>query len=201
MSEGMKNRNPIQQFEVTFPKYKDANGKSLYGLEGEGVIDQKSFATLVLPPFVYQCCCQEDHKDDTKHLHCGVKLLKPLSKKKLLDFIKARLPEDYKRIHVSAIQSWDRWRDYCKKEDPNFYEEGTLEKKKKEWWRTANGRWLLDTYDDEQVRELWAIYNRWGDERAVRLAVRIVEGTVDERESEDRRARDMAYMDELENIL
>ncbi len=198
MAKKPSNRNPVQQWEVTFPKYKDANEQSLYGKVGnmENVeLNRDTFVNECLPPVVYQCVCQEDHADDTKHLHCGIKLVNGITHSKLLKFIKARLPEDYQRVHISAIQSWENWLAYCMKEDPYFYQDGTLDKKKKEWWRTANGRWLIETHDDEHVQTLWGIYLRQGDERAAVLAAEYIEGTIDTRSREEQRIDDMNYLE------
>ncbi len=180
MAKKAVNRNPVVQWEVTFPKYKDANEQSLYGkvtaehlsseeVDGKADLRRDTFAILCLPPVRYQCVCQEDHEDDTKHLHLGVKLVNGITKSKLLKFIKARLPEDYKRVHISAIQSWDNWRNYCKKEDPHFYEDGTLSEERA-WWRSRNGRLLIQMSEDDTVRRLWAIYERTMNEEAAEAA-------------------------------
>lgn len=99
------NRNGCIQWEVTFPQCGDADKSTFH----------KSF-----PPAVYVICAKEEHVDGGFHLHMGLKLKKKISFKNMLKYIEEMFPNDYKRINVSAIQSWAKWNDYCAKENPPF---------------------------------------------------------------------------------
>lgn len=109
----MNNRNPIKQWEITF---------SQTDLERQALID-------ALPPSSYSICAMEEHANGGFHLHCGVKLKHGISFKKLREYIIAKFPDDYHRIHMSAIRDWNDFIDYCKKEDPNPVINGTLAKR------------------------------------------------------------------------
>lgn len=112
IKKGM-NRNPIKQWEVTFPQ--------------SGQMSKEEFI-LKFPPTDYLIICTEEHKDGGLHLHCGLKFKKPLTHSKLIKWISAKFPDDWKRIHISPIKNWEAWQDYCKKEDAEFIERGTLAK-------------------------------------------------------------------------
>ena len=114
MSKGTK--NAVKQWEITFPKSGD-------------IAVRDSFHEF-FPPSDYSICCQELHSDGTLHLHLGLILKKGITKSKLLEWIMEKFPNDYKRIHISGIRSMTHWQDYCRKEDPNVFERGSLEKKK-----------------------------------------------------------------------
>lgn len=112
----MTNRNPVKQWEITFPKVIPS-------------VTKDTFHTY-FPPAEYSICCLEEHKDGTPHLHLGIKLIKGITHAKLIKWLEAKFPDDWKRIHVSPIRSWDHFNDYCKKEDPTPFLQGQLEKKK-----------------------------------------------------------------------
>ncbi len=111
------NRNPIKQWELTFPQIGSITTKQQFHEE--------------LPPSEYSICALEQHSDGGEHLHLGIKLKKGISHSKLIKYLTSKYPEDWKRIHISPIKNWDNWNDYCKKEDPEVVVTGTLEKKKK----------------------------------------------------------------------
>jgi len=110
-------RNPVKQWEITFPQVADATTKETF---------HESF-----PPSDYSICCCEKHEDGGFHLHMGIVFKKGISKANLLDWVIAKFPCDYKRIHLSGIRAMAKWQDYCKKEDPEVFERGSIEKKKK----------------------------------------------------------------------
>jgi len=107
------NRNPIKQWEVTFPQT---------DISKQTLIDS-------FPPYEYAICAQEDHADGGTHLHLGIKLLKGLSHAKLIKYLQIKWTSDWKRIHVSPIRNWDNWNDYCRKEDPEVLVLGSLAKR------------------------------------------------------------------------
>lgn len=131
------NRHPIKQWEITFPQC--------------GVIERETFVNS-FPPTEYAICAQEEHADGGLHLHLGIKLLKPLTHSKLIKYLKEKFPDDWKRIHVSAIKNWDNWNDYCKKEDPNVFISGSLVKRV-----SATVKKAMELVGDEP-KESWAEY-------------------------------------------
>lgn len=120
MSKGTK--NPVRQWEITFPQVGDATTRETF---------HESF-----PPSEYSICCCEKHADGGLHLHLGIVFKKGISKANLLDWIVCKFPGDYKRIHLSGIRAMSKWQDYCKKEDPEVFERGSLQqrgKKRSPW--------------------------------------------------------------------
>lgn len=113
------NRNPIKQWEITYPQSGETIRETFYAC---------------FPPCTYSICAKEDHADGNPHIHLGLKLKKALSKKKLLKWIEEKFPESNQRIHISPIKSWDNWNDYCMKEDPHCFVTGSLNEPRK---RTA----------------------------------------------------------------
>lgn len=109
------NRNPIKQWEITFP-------------QSTGVITKDKFHES-FPPCKYSICCEEEHSDGGLHLHLGILLIKGISHSKLIKWLEKKWPNDWKRIHISAIRSWDHFNDYVKKEDPTPFVTGTLGKR------------------------------------------------------------------------
>ncbi|AXQ65563.1 MAG: replication-associated protein [Cressdnaviricota sp.] len=105
------NRNKVIQWEITFPQ--------------SGETPKDTFHSC-FPPATYSICAKEAHADGNPHLHLGIKLKKGISKSNLLKFVEKRFPNDYKRIHVSPIKSWDQWIDYCHKEDADPVITGSL---------------------------------------------------------------------------
>lgn len=105
------NRNPIKQWEITFPQSGDTERETFYS---------------AFPPCDYAITCKEEHEDGNPHLHLGIKLKKALSHKKMIKWLEARFPNDWKRIHISPIRSWENFNNYCMKEDPHTFIVGEL---------------------------------------------------------------------------
>ncbi len=101
----MSNRNRIKNWSITFPQTD---------------VGKEKFANS-FPPCNYAFCSQEDHKDNGKHLHLGISLIKGITKSQLLEWCKSKYPNDWKRIHFTATRSVGKWEDYCSKEDPCPY--------------------------------------------------------------------------------
>lgn len=102
------NRNPVKQWFLTFPK------SSVAG------VTKASFArTLDEHDIKFAHIVQEDHKDDTQHLHAVLQFSNGITKAALLKWLKRMYPNDYKRIHVQPVRSLSKAVAYCGKEDTN----------------------------------------------------------------------------------
>ncbi len=97
----MTHNHRIKNYAITFPQT---------DCEREDFV--KSF-----PPYEEVICAREEHKDGGYHLHLGIKLIKSLSKRQMLNWIEARWPDDFKRIDVQGTRSIRQWTDYICKED------------------------------------------------------------------------------------
>ncbi len=102
----MTNRNRIKNWAITFPQT---------DVEREAFVD-------TFPPHEEAICCREEHDDGGYHLHLGIRLTKGLTKTRLLKWVKAKWPDDYKRIDIQATRSINQWTDYICKEDPDVYQ-------------------------------------------------------------------------------
>lgn len=107
MSKKPTNRNPIKQWEITYPQ--------------SGDVGRTEFINS-FPPCTSYICAREEHKDGGYHLHAGLKLTKGLSHAKLLNWVKTKWPDDWKRIHFTPVKNMGNWIAYCKKEDPEAIE-------------------------------------------------------------------------------
>lgn len=107
----MKHRHKVEQWGITFPKSQGYN--------------KTDFAAL-FPPSTYSLVCEEQHEDGSPHLHAAIKLTKGISQATMLRWVQGKFPKDWKRIKFEAIKSWDKWHDYCKKEDPCTVTHGKL---------------------------------------------------------------------------
>lgn len=105
-----RNRNPVKQVFITFPKSK---------------IDKIQFRDdiLGLSPQYYKVA-EEKHQDGTPHLHAVVKLQKPYSVSYILKYFKEKYPDDYKRIDIDPVRSITNSIAYISKEDQNPLESG-----------------------------------------------------------------------------
>lgn len=105
------NRHSVKNWAITFPQTE---------------MGREDFLRC-LPPCEEAFVAREEHKDGGFHLHCGIKLKKGITKKKMLDWLVKKFPNDYKRIDVQATRSIKNWKDYIGKEDPEVYEVKDLE--------------------------------------------------------------------------
>lgn len=110
-----RNGHPVKQWEITFPQVHEEAAKDTWWEK--------------FPPSIYSITCVELHEDGGQHLHMGIVFKKGISKPNLLDYIIAKYPCSCNRIHISPIRVMSQWQDYCKKEDPNVHERGSLAKK------------------------------------------------------------------------
>ncbi len=105
------------------------------------------------PPRIYAGICVEEHEDGKPHLHLGIKLIKGITKHKLLEWIENKFPDDYKRINIQATRSLVNWIDYIKKEDPDFIEVGTLVRQKKKWCASATDIVIANIKMDKEEKK------------------------------------------------
>lgn len=116
----MVNRNPIAQWFSTFPQ--------------SGTVTKEEYLGS-WPPHSYAVIGTESHSDGNAHLHLLIKLKKPLSRAKLVAWLTAKYPEDWKRICADkALQTAKDMadvKDYILKEDPHALIVGRIEKRDK----------------------------------------------------------------------
>lgn len=98
-----KHRNPLKKWFITFPQCDLSREQFSDSLVGLGIYK----VTTV----------QELHKDGNKHLHTILILKNKISKKKLLNYLKFKYPDSYKRIHIGSIRSMKASVKYLSKED------------------------------------------------------------------------------------
>lgn len=98
-----KNRNPVKQLFITYPK---------------SVCDKHTFRDHLLKfePDYYKIV-EEHHKDGTPHLHAVIRFKNKYSKAYILKYFKEVYPDDYKRIDVAPVRSIKNALKYLSKED------------------------------------------------------------------------------------
>ena len=106
----MSNRNKISQFFITYPQWVKYESP-------KKVLD-------FLPPCKWAYIVQENHEDNGIHYHVACIVKYPITKAKMLSFLKGYFPLDYKRIDVQAMQSVKSSIEYLQKESLIFYEHG-----------------------------------------------------------------------------
>lgn len=100
-----KNRNPIQQWSITFPQSKE--------------MERKEFVDM-FPPHIAYKCCRETHKNGIDlHIHLGIKFIKGITFSNLRKWVERKFPDDWKRIHFQPTRDKKLWDNYCGKEDPD----------------------------------------------------------------------------------
>ncbi len=102
-----RNTNKARNWAITFP---------------QTTCERKEFVNS-FPPYEEVICAKEAHEDGGYHLHMGIKLKKGITKRKMLDWIEAKHPDDFKRIDVQGTRSITQWTDYICKEDPGAYKD------------------------------------------------------------------------------
>lgn len=60
---------------------------------------------------------QETHEDGSPHLHCICKVVDPVPRKKVLEFLQTTFPDASQRIDVKGCKSWKQSVTYLSKED------------------------------------------------------------------------------------
>lgn len=106
----MVNRNPVKKWFITFSRWTYLE-------------DIKSWEKI-LPPSVRGKIVMELHKelDDNKnrnsiiHYHVAVEFVKGWTTSKLVKYFEKKYPNDYKRVDIEIMGSWDGSTEYFKKE-------------------------------------------------------------------------------------
>lgn len=124
----MPTRNPGKQWAVTFPQC--------------DTLDREIFAKS-FPPCEECYVAREEHEGGGYHLHMSIKLLKGLSKSKLLKWVTLKYPDDWKRIQIQPVRSLSHWNEYLGKEDPDPFiikreKNNKMSKLHKEAWRVIH---------------------------------------------------------------
>lgn len=149
----MVNRNPISQWFSTFPQ--------------SGTVSKEVYLGS-WPPHSYAVIGTESHSDGNAHLHLLIKLKKPLSRAKLVAWLTAKYPEDWKRICADkALQTAKDMadvRDYILKEDPHALIVGGLVKRDKYMAERA----FFETLDNSESMKAIAKREQEAVERAKR---------------------------------
>lgn len=116
MNQIKKNRNPVKQLFITFPKSN---------------VDKTEFRDALLqfqPEFYY--IVEEKHKDGTPHLHAVIYLKNPYSYSHVAKKLAINYPNDYKRIDVSPVRSIEHALKYLSKEDEKPLTTGPFKSKR-----------------------------------------------------------------------
>lgn len=132
----------VKNWSVTFPQ--------------SGELEKEKFHTF-FPPSKRTYCARESHADGSPHLHIGVYLVKGLTKPKMLEWIKKKFPDDYKRIDVQPMKKGKYWENYCNKEDPETYYTGDREEINSE---TFIQKWNREILEKER-EEVQKNYQSW----------------------------------------
>lgn len=106
----MVNRNPVCQWFITFPQWNE------YG----NIKDFEGFS----PKSKWGYVVKESHEDGGIHYHLMLKLVKGITKSKMLEYWKLKFPDDYKRIDVQPTKDFRAAHNYLQKEQLEVYEWG-----------------------------------------------------------------------------
>lgn len=173
----MVNRNPISQWFSTFPQ--------------SGTVSKEAYLGS-WPPHTYAVIGTESHSDGNAHLHLLIKLKKPLSRSKLVAYLTAKYPDDWKRIcadkALQTAKDMSDVRDYILKEDPHAIISGRIERRD----RYAAERAFFETLDNSESMRAIARREQEAIDRAQRAREERVERRRQIQERLDAEARRLA---------
>ena len=106
----MVNRNPVCQWFITFPRWNEYE-------------DIKQFE-LIAPKSKWGYVVKESHEDGGIHYHLMLKLVKGITKSKMLSYWREKFPQDYKRIDVQPTKDFRAAHTYLQKDQLDVYEWG-----------------------------------------------------------------------------
>lgn len=98
----IKHYDAIQSYVITFSQC--------------GSIEKSDFFKT-LPPSLEYMLARETHKDGGYHIHALIKLKKPINKTAMLERMKIKWPDDFKRIDIHSLRSRQHLIAYLMKED------------------------------------------------------------------------------------
>lgn len=148
----MVNRNPVKQWFITFPRWNE------YG-------DIKEFEKIS-PKSSWGYAVKESHEDGGIHYHLMLKLIKGITKSKMLEYWKNMFPNDYKRIDCEGTKDVRAAYNYLGKEQLEVYEWGQG-MKLPVWMQTLKDQWcnpdLLRhvAIREERIKQRTAEHDKW----------------------------------------
>ena len=165
------NRNKVKSWFVTFPH--------------SGSATPEIFSSYVWQPrerlIEGLSGCEETHEDGSPHIHMNIKLKHGISKANLLNRLRQKYPNDYKRIDIRPTRQNFKQADYLFKEDlapyswenPDYVSGGVMENNRRrrkvlEHYRTMcilMGNWK--GYDLD-IDKCMTRYDEWIEEDASR---------------------------------
>ncbi len=170
------NRNKVKSWFVTFPH--------------SGSATPEVFSSYVWQPRERMIeglsGCEETHEDGSPHIHINVKLKHGVSKANLLNRLRQKYPNDYKRIDIRPTRQNFNKADYLFKEDlapytwenPEYMSGGTFQKNKErnrvqKVYERLNGvygeaKWLVWNGYTLNVDKNMERYDLWVEEDASR---------------------------------
>lgn len=90
----IKHRNSVKSFFITFPR-SNVSKQSFYDSFSSKYSVDKSIVV------------EESHKDGTPHIHMAVVLNDKVTKSQLISFYTINYPQDYQRIDIQGMRSWN----------------------------------------------------------------------------------------------
>lgn len=111
----VSNRNPKKQWFITYPKWNSTHSNIIAAFSN----------------YDYYIVCKEKHKDGTTHFHLLIKFTLVVRKAELIEMVRTKYPNDWKRVHIQPVRNLKAAIEYCKKEDPDYVEFGSIDIKTK----------------------------------------------------------------------
>lgn len=138
----MVNRNPVCQWFITFPRWKEYE-------------DIKEFEKIS-PKSKWGYAVKESHEDGGIHYHLMLKLSKGITKVKMIEYWKTMFPNDWKRIDVEPTRDFRAAHNYLAKEQLEVYEWGQG-MKLPVWMQVLKDEWtnpeLISRVNAEEKRQ------------------------------------------------
>lgn len=159
------NRNKVKSWFVTFPH--------------SGSATPEVFSSYVWQPRERMIeglsGCEETHEDGSPHIHINVKLKHGVSKANLLNRLRTKYPNDYKRIDIRPTRQNFKQADYLYKEDlspyswenPDYQQGGVVSLKKARQkaynWYSKSRELLSGIWDDWRldVNKTMEVWDTW----------------------------------------
>lgn len=121
-----QNRHAKKQWFITYPKWNSTHSNIIAAYSN----------------YDYYLVCKENHKDNTEHFHLLIKFTTAVRKAALIEMVQTKYPNDWKRVHIQPVRNLKAAIAYCKKEDPDYEENGTIDV------RTKFQKWYHQTFKE-----------------------------------------------------